>query len=98
MEVAGDSWGGPALGGQGGPVLVEPGEDFWVDGIRSLDTTFVCGLCALCWEFTSMGTVENSKSSGCYDARLDLFWVGLGLEQESTNNLKAFLSAGRTPG
>ena len=82
---------------QGGPVAVEPVENFGVDGVRGLDTFFVLRVATFGRKFAALAAVQVCKGPRRYVPLLEGFRVAWRFEQAAAHDLKTFFGAGRAP-
>ena len=80
------------------PVAVEPVEHLGVDGVGRLHPLLVVDVTTFGRKLLVLGPVELRERAGDDIAILELRRIGERLEQPSSDDLEAFLGAGRPPG
>src|SRR5262249_52168107 len=83
---------------QGGPIVVEPVEDFRVNGVGGLEPLLVFAIAALGWKLLMLRSIEIEKRSGHRVTRHELLALDKRLEQPPPDDFEAFFGAGRPPG
>jgi len=89
---------GPLELHQGGPVVVEPVENFRVDGVGRPDALLVVRLAAVRRELLVLGAIEVVEGPRHRIARHEILLVHDRFEKPSADNLEPFLGARRPPG
>ena len=82
---------------EGRPVLVQPGEEFWMDRVRALDLVYVPRLSALAREFRRLSPVELAEGLRGGVTIFDAVSRD-GFEESTANDLEALFCGRRTPG
>ena len=82
---------------QGGPVVVQPVENFGMDGIGGLDAFFVVRLAAFGRKFAALASVQVRKGLRRYVAQCERIGAAQRFEQAPAHDFEAFLGACRAP-
>ena len=82
---------------QGGPVVVQPVENFGMDGIGGLDAFFVVRFAAFGRKFAALASVQVRKGPRRYVAQCECIGAAQRFEQAPAHDFEAFLGACRAP-
>ena len=78
---------------QGGPVGIEPVEDFRMDRVRRTKALLVVGVAALGGELLLLRAVQIRKRPRHHVTVLEQCWIGQGLEEPPAHDLEPLLRA-----